>query len=63
MSEEVVLSELERNYKMLDALNEQNREKILKGDLVKIEYDRETIEQAVREQVEEEKNKNVCKEN
>jgi len=32
MSEAVVMSELERNYAMIDALNEQNRDEILSGE-------------------------------
>lgn len=49
MSESIVMSELERNYKMIDALNEQNRAKIERGELALLEYDREAIEQVVHD--------------
>lgn len=41
------MSELERNYKMIGALNEQNRAKIERGELALLEYGREAIEQVV----------------
>ena len=47
MSESLVMSELERSYKMIDALNEQNRVKILSGELAELKYDREAIESVV----------------
>lgn len=49
MSESLVMSELERNYKMIGALNEQNRAKIERGELALLEYDREAIEQVVHD--------------
>lgn len=49
MSEQLVMSELERNYKMLDALNAQNKADIDAGNLAPIEYDREEIEKVVHE--------------
>lgn len=52
MSEKIVMSELERNYKMLDALNEQNRVEIEAGHLNPLAYDREGIEKAVHETAE-----------
>lgn len=55
MSEELVMSELERNFKMLDALNEQNRAEIEAGNLTPLEYNREAIEKAVHDTAEKQK--------
>ena len=44
LSKELVLSELERNYKYLDSLNELKKTEIDSGKLKPIEYDRKKIE-------------------
>lgn len=55
MSESVVRTELERNYNMIDALNEQNRAKILSGELDELKYDRVGIEKVLHETAEKQK--------
>jgi len=52
MSESLVMSELEKNYKMLDALNLKNRDKIQSGQLDLLEYDRAAIESVVHDYAE-----------
>lgn len=51
---------------MLDALNEQNKDKILRGELAAIEYDRAAIDEVVRANAEEQRkqkqNEGACKE-
>ena len=49
MSEGLVMSELERNYAMIDALNAQNSAKIQSGDLDLLEYDRAAIVKLVHD--------------
>lgn len=49
MSEKLVLSELERNYKMIDHLNKENKKNIDSGTLEKLKYNRKKIEKAVHE--------------
>jgi len=44
ISESLVMSELERNYKMIDHLNTKNAAKIQSGELALLEYDRAAIE-------------------
>ena len=46
------MSELEKNYKMLDALNLKNRDKIQSGQLDLLEYDRAAIESVVHDYAE-----------
>lgn len=49
LSKELVLSELERNYKYLDSLNELKKTEIDSGKLKPIEYDRKKIESQLDE--------------
>ena len=49
LSKELVLSELERNYKYLDSLNELKKTEIDSGKLKPIEYDRKKIESELDE--------------
>lgn len=49
LSEDLVLSELKRNYHMLDTLNDLNAKDIASGKLKPIEYDRKKIEEALHE--------------
>ena len=55
MSESLVMSELEKNYKMLDALNLKNRDKIQSGQLDLLEYDRAAIESVVHDYAEQQR--------
>lgn len=55
MSESVAMSELKRNYKMIDALNAQNKAKIESGELKLLVYDRDAIEKAVRDYAEQQR--------
>ena len=55
MSEGLVMSELERNYRMIDALNRQSSEKIQSGELKLLEYDRAAIERVVHDYAEQQK--------
>lgn len=52
LSEKLVMSELERNYKMLDLLNKNNATKIQSGELELLDYDRKAIEDIVHEHAE-----------
>ena len=51
----VSMSELERNYRMIDALNRQSSEKIQSGELKLLEYDRAAIERVVHDYAEQQK--------
>lgn len=53
LSEKLVMSELERNYKMLDLLNKNNATKIQSGELELLDYDRKVIGDIVHEYAEE----------
>lgn len=50
MSENLVMSELERNFDMIDAINKQKPD-----NLPALEYDREEIEKAVHEKAEQQR--------
>jgi len=43
VSKDVVMQDLENNYKMVDKLNQKSAVKIEKGDLEKLTYSREDI--------------------
>ena len=49
LSKELILSELKRNYKYLDSLNELKKTEIDSGKLKPIEYDRKKIESELDE--------------
>ena len=55
MSEGLVMSELERNYNMIDALNAQNSARIQNGELDLLEYDRAAIESVVHDYAEQQR--------
>jgi len=58
MSEGLVMSKLERNYKMIDYLNAKNNERIQNGELDLLEYDRAAIESVVHDYAEQQRLEN-----
>jgi len=58
MSEGLVMSELERNYRMIDALNSLRSTQIQNGELDLLEYDRVAIESVVHDFAEQQRLEN-----
>ena len=55
LSEDLVMSELQRNYNMIDALNAQKSAQIQSGELDLLEYDRAAIESIVHDYAEQQR--------
>lgn len=55
MTEGLLMSELERNYRMIDALDRNNSERIQNGVLELLEYDRAAIESVVHDYAEQQR--------
>lgn len=49
ISKDVVMQDLENNYKMIDKLNENNADKIRNGELDELVYSKDDIENSLVE--------------